>query len=139
MIVLDANVLIALLDRRDALHIRASELVEDHAWDTFCTSAVTFAETLVRPSRLGLASAHEAYLRSVGIRVVPVSRAVARGVADLRAHERVGVPDATAVVTTRHAEGTLATFDRRLGKLARKHGVDLAEPYDDGGPWPFPT
>lgn len=139
MIVLDANVLIALLDRRDALHVQAFELVEDHAWDMFCTSAVTFAETLVRPSRLGLASAHGAHLRSVGIRVVPVSRAVARGVADLCAHERVGVPDAAAVVTTQHASGMLATFDRRLGKLARKHGVELAEPVDDGGPWPFPT
>ncbi|WP_161968406.1 type II toxin-antitoxin system VapC family toxin [Curtobacterium oceanosedimentum] len=136
---LDANVLIALLDRQDALHVRAFDLVEDHAWEAFCASAVTFAETLVRPSRLGLAYAHEASLRSVGVRIVPVSRAIARGVADLCAHERVGVPDATAVVTTQHAEGRLATFDRRLGKLARRHGVDLAEPYDDGGPWPFPT
>jgi len=130
VIVLDANVLIALLDRRDALHGQAFELVEEHAWDAFCTSSVTFAETLVRPSKLGLASAHEAVLRSIGVRVVPMSRAVARGVADLRAHERVGVPDATAVVTTQHAEGLLATFDRRLGKLARRHGVDLAEVLD---------
>ncbi len=139
MIVLDANVLIALLDRRDALHARAFELVEDHAWDTLCTSAVTFAETLVRPSSHGLAAAHETSLRSVGIRVVPLSRAVARGVADLRARERVGVPDATAVVTAQQAGGTLATFDRRLGKLARRLGLRLAEPHDDGGPWPFPT
>lgn len=139
MIVLDANVLIALLDRRDALHARAFELVEDHAWDTLCTSTVTFAEALVRPSRLGLASAHETYLRSIGVRVVPLTHRAAHGIAALRARERVGVPDAIAVITAQQVDGMLTTFDRRLSRLARRHDVDLAEPYDDGGPWPFPA
>ncbi|WP_182046352.1 type II toxin-antitoxin system VapC family toxin [Curtobacterium sp. ME26] len=130
MIVLDANVLIALLDREDGLHTQAFELVEDHAWDVFCTSAVTLAETLVRPTRLGSAADHERHLVALGVHVVAMSRAQARGVAGLRARERIGFPDATAVVTAQGARGRLATFDRRLGKLARKHGVELADVLD---------
>ncbi|MBP1300768.1 PIN domain-containing protein [Curtobacterium sp. 1310] len=137
--VLDANVVIALLDEGDGLHERAYDLVEDHAWDEFCTSALTLAEMLVRPASRGHADRERGTIERLGVSVVPVTGCTARRAADIRASRRLGMPDAVVLVTAQAVHGQLATFDRKLRRIAQAEGLDLAEPDDDGGPWPFPT
>ncbi|MCL9665403.1 PIN domain-containing protein [Curtobacterium albidum] len=137
--VLDANVVIALLDEGDGLHERAFDLIEDHAWDEFCTSALTLAEMLVRPASRGHADRERGTIARLGVTVVPVTDGTARRAADVRATRRLGMPDAVVLVTAQRLQGQLATFDRKLGRIARAEGLVVAEPDDDGGPWPFPT
>lgn len=137
--VLDANVVIALLDEGDGLHERAYDLVEDHAWDEFCTSALTLAEMLVRPASRGHTDRERGTIERLGVRIVPVTDPTAHRAADVRASSRLGMPDAVVLVTAQAVHGQLATFDRKLRRIAQAEGILLAEAYDDGGPWPFPT
>ena len=53
MIVLDASVLIALLDGEDAHHQRAETLLAQEIDDDFAASSLTLAEVLVAPAREG--------------------------------------------------------------------------------------
>ncbi|MDM7891422.1 type II toxin-antitoxin system VapC family toxin [Curtobacterium caseinilyticum] len=136
---LDANVVIALLDEDDDSHARAYDLVEDHAWDDFCTSALTLGEMLVRPAARGPAERERSTIERLGVSVVPVTSSTAVAAARVRADRRVAMPDAVVLVTARSVGAELATFDRKLRRIARSEGLVVAELQDDGEPWPFPT
>lgn len=125
--VLDANVVIALLDEGDALHARAYDLVEVNAWDEFCTSALTLGEMLVRPSTRGLADRERGKIERLGVDVVPLSRDLAIAAAGVKAHRRLQLPDAVVVVTASATGGRLATFDRKLERAARDEAVRIAD------------
>ena len=139
MIVLDANVVIALLDEDDGSHERARDLIDDHEWDEFCTSAVTLGEMLVRPAERGHAERERGTVERLGVAVLPVTSSTALAAARVRASRRVQMPDAIILVTARATGGQLATFDRKLRRVARSEGVVVAERHDDGGPWSSPT
>lgn len=53
LIVLDASVVIAHLDARDALHTQATNYLDSHAGDDFRLPASAYAEVLVEPARTG--------------------------------------------------------------------------------------
>jgi predicted nucleic acid-binding protein len=57
LIVLDASVLIALLDPNDALHTAARAAPARHAGDDLKLPASAYAETLVGPARRGQVAA----------------------------------------------------------------------------------
>lgn len=139
MIVLDANVVIALLDEDDGSHERARDLIDDHEWDEFCTSALTLGEMLVRPAERGHADCEHGAVERLGVTVLPVTSSTAVAAARVRAGRRLQMPDAIVLATARAAGGQLATFDRKLRRIARSEGVVIAELYDDGGPGPFPV
>ncbi len=46
--------------------------------------------------------------------------------------------DAVVLVTARSVGAELATFDRKLRRIARSEGLVVAELQDDGESWPFP-
>ena len=82
-------------------------------------SAVTVAELLIRPFRVGPAavSAVDAFLRQPSLGVVEPDEAIARDAAELLARARVGrLPDAVIAATSRGYQLPLVTGDRRLAR-----------------------
>jgi predicted nucleic acid-binding protein len=100
LIVLDASVLIALLDPNDALHTAARTAVARHAGDDLKLPASAYAESLVGPARRGrLAEAKQAIVALL-LDIVPITGEVAEEAAELRArHPSLRLPDALVVAT----------------------------------------
>ena len=69
MIVLDANVVIAFLDDRDAHHRFAVDLLESNSFDEFACSVITLAEALVHPTAAGVQDAALAAVTRIGVRI----------------------------------------------------------------------
>lgn len=99
--VLDASVLIGLLDRTDALHARASAGFRKYAGDDVVVPASAYSESMVAPARGGrdLVEAVDGFLDTSPIRVVPVDRAIGLRAAAIRAEHRLGLPDALVIAT----------------------------------------
>ncbi len=120
-LILDASVLIGLLDTADAHHDRAVQDTEvaDAAGRRLLTPASAYSETLVafaRADRLG--DAREA-LAAMGIAVVPLTAKMAEQAAELRArHERLRLPDAVVLACARELGGEMLSYDRRLARIA---------------------
>jgi predicted nucleic acid-binding protein len=124
-LILDASVLIGLLDTVDAHHASAVDDTEaaDLAGRQLLTPASAYSEALVafaRAERVG--EAREA-IAAMGIAVTPLTAAIGERAAELRArHERLRLPDAIVLATARVLGGELLSYDRRLMQFARKHG-----------------
>jgi predicted nucleic acid-binding protein len=121
-LILDASVLIGLLDTADAHHARSVDDVEaaDIAGQRLMVPASAYSEALVafaRARRMG--QARDA-IAAMGITVAPLTEAIAEQAADLRArHERLRLPDAIVLATARELDGNLLSYDRSLARLAR--------------------
>ena len=116
--VLDAGVLIAVLDGRDVHHAAArSALTVAAATDELILPASAYAEVLVLPSRLGEAAIAQAdaFVDTIRARVEPATRMVAAAAAMLRARhgQRVKLADALVIATaTALAADRILTTDR---------------------------
>ncbi len=121
MKVLDADVVIAFLDDRDASHRRAVRLLTAVAAgrDELVMGAGAYAETLVHASATGQARVVDAFLDDAGVAVLAVGRPTARAAAALRArHRGLRLPDALSLATALEHDAELLTFDRRLLRVA---------------------
>ena len=115
LLVLDASVVIALLDERDVHHQAALEALEAAKTDEKVLPASAFAEVLVIPFRRGEASATEFQrtLSEVPVRIAPITAEIARSAAALRGrHTAVRLADALVLATGAVLEGTVLTADR---------------------------
>jgi predicted nucleic acid-binding protein len=125
--VLDADVVIAVLDRTDAHHRPAARVVERMLGDgtSMMLSLVNYAETLVRPAERDdtLRSAVDA-IAALGLELIAPTPAVARDAAGLRT-TGISLPDAFAVATAMARGARLAAFDSRVRRAARDAGVAL--------------
>jgi len=126
--VLDTDVVIAALDRRDAHHARAAEAITSMIDDdvALLLSLVNYAETLVKPAEAErtLRAALDA-LGALGIRLVAPTPAIARDAARHRARN-ISLADGFAIATA-HARGaSLASFDVRVRRALPGAGVELA-------------
>jgi predicted nucleic acid-binding protein len=128
--VLDADVVIAALDDRDAHHATAAAWLRRTLADgtRLLLSVVNYAEVLVRPAadRAAFREAVAA-IDALGIEIVSPSAAVARDVAVL-CGSGVDLPDAFALATAVAREASLATFDSGVRNAARAAGAHLALP-----------
>lgn len=125
MIVLDANVMIALLDADDPHHADVLEVMETVVDDELAASVLTVAEALVHPSRAGVGSRALDALVSVGITTIPPADESALALADLRATTGIRMPDAVVLHAAIATGSRLATFDRTLALAARERGVGV--------------
>jgi predicted nucleic acid-binding protein len=120
-LILDASVLIGLLDTADAHHEAAVDDVEaaDLRGDDLVTPASAYSEALVAFARAGrVADAREA-IAAMGIVVTPLTAAIGEHAAQLRAaHERLRLPDAIVLATARVLDAELLTYDDRLARVA---------------------
>jgi predicted nucleic acid-binding protein len=94
VIVFDATVLIAYLDDTDPQHAPAAALLRDQAGSPFATSALTLAETLVRPVSCGAADlVIDILVGQLEITTVPIVGVEAPRLAEIRAHTGLKMPD----------------------------------------------
>jgi len=120
-LILDASVLIGLLDSVDAHHDSAVDEVEaaDQDGISLLIPASAYSEGLVSFARASrLADAREA-IAAMGISVEPLTAAIAELAAELRAgHKRLRLPDAIVLATALHRSARLLTYDDQLSRIA---------------------
>jgi predicted nucleic acid-binding protein len=129
MSVLDASVMIALLDADDAHHARATELIEAaiRADDTLACSVITRAEVLVGPTRRGEDDRARRLLNDLGVITLAIPPDAATRLAKWRAETGVKMPDCCVLLAQADQPyGSLMTFDDRLAKAAVHLGMSVA-------------
>lgn len=103
--VLDAGVIIAILDSSDVHHKTATQAltVARQRGDTLVLPASAYAECLVSPYRRGpeAVAVVDSFVDALPARIEPASRAVATAAAELRARHAGGLrlPDALVVAS----------------------------------------
>jgi len=125
MIVLDASVLIAHLDRHDALHAAAQERLRAAVKQSarFGTSTITLAEVLVDPTRSGTIRAAQAALDALAVAELPLPPSAAERLAALRTDTGLKLPDCCVLLAAETANGAVLTFDDRLARTAAERGL----------------
>ena len=124
MIALDASVLIAHLDDRDAHHAKARELLDAHSVDPLGASDITLAETLVAPARAGRLADADAALRRLGVARLQLGEDAPQRLATLRAGTNLKMPDCCVLLVAQAHAGAVASFDGDLRKAAKKLGLE---------------
>jgi predicted nucleic acid-binding protein len=121
-LILDASVLIALLDTADAHHERSVNDVEraDRTGMRLLVPASAYSEALVAFARAGRIDDARDSIAAMGIAVAPLTAAIAERASELRAcHERLRLPDAIVLASANCLDGELLSYDRRLSSLDR--------------------
>jgi predicted nucleic acid-binding protein len=123
-VVLDTNVVIALMSRTDTLHAQAADAVEtwEQAGARFVLSAVSWAELTVGAARRGDEgrAALGAFLNAAIDRIVPVDQQVSTFAGLLRAEDiSLRLPDALVIATgIRSSADAVLTGDKRIARHA---------------------
>lgn len=119
LIVLDASVLIAHLDREDVLHAGAEAALKAHAADDLVLPASAYAAALVVPAAHDRLAEIRAKVHSLAIRIEPLSAEIAERAAGIRArHRSLRLPDALVIAT-----GDALAADEILSGDRRWQGV----------------
>jgi predicted nucleic acid-binding protein len=103
-LILDASVLIGLLDAGNAHHQQAVEHVDqaDSAGSSLLTPASAYSEALVAFARADRIADARYAIGAMGITVVAMSQTISERAAEIRArHERLRLPDAIVLATAR--------------------------------------
>ena len=122
-LILDASVVIALLDTADAHHERAVDDVEaaDISGHKLLAPASAYSEALVAFARDDRTEDARGAIFAMGIEVTPLTMEIAEQAAVLRArHERLRLPDAIVLATAHQLSAELLSYDARLSRLARR-------------------
>lgn len=122
MIVLDASVLIGLLDNTDAHHADAVALLGREK-PPYLVHSLTLAEILVGPARHARADAVWRDLEGIGVDIADLGPDEPFDLALLRAEHGLKMPDTCVLATARHLDVPLATFDHRLADVADSLGL----------------
>lgn len=133
MIAVDAGVVIAVLDERDAHHEAAFQLLLAAGDQRLVMGAVTRAEALVGAARQGRTAESLANMDVIGIQEVPLPADAATRLAELRAATGAKMPDCCLLLVAQQTGSSLATFDRRLRTAARGLGLAVLPDDDDPG------
>ena len=124
MIVVDASVLIAHLDTRDAQHERAEEQLLNAAGEELGASPITVAEVLVGPARHRRLADAERALAALAIHHVPLGEDAPVRLAALRAETGLKLPDCCVLLAAQQLGAAVLSFDERLVRAAA--GIDIA-------------
>ncbi|MFI4990859.1 MAG: type II toxin-antitoxin system VapC family toxin [Solirubrobacterales bacterium] len=122
-LILDASVLIGLLDSADTHHDRAIDDVEaaDRDGRQLLLPASAYSETLVAFARARRLEEARRAITAMGITIVSLTDTIAERAAELRVrHTRLRLPDAIVLATAQEMRGSLLSYDRRLSQLAGK-------------------
>jgi predicted nucleic acid-binding protein len=126
--VLDTDVVIAALDRRDSHHEDAARAVKAMIDEgiPLLLSLINYAETLVRPAEAerSLRAAVDA-LGALGVKLIAPTPAIALDAARHRAL-RISLADGFALATARAHQASVASFDRRVRRALPRVGLELA-------------
>lgn len=134
--VLDAGILIAVLDGADLHHAAATRALRTRIdrGDELVLPASAYAEVLVAPYRRNeeAVATVEAFLDALPVRVEPATRAIAARAAELRARHgsRLRLPDALVVATAIDLGAEVLTTDSRWPSLPLNVAVTGDDPRD---------
>ena len=123
IVVLDASVVIAFLDRADAHHVAAVEAVAQTRHDELVIPSSAYAEILVDPWRRGpdAVALVKRFLMDLSVRIEPLTAAIAERAAKLRSgHRYVRLPDALVLATADTLGATALTCDRSWPRVSRR-------------------
>jgi predicted nucleic acid-binding protein len=115
-VVLDASVVIALLDASDAHHARALDDVEaaDRREQALMLPASAYSEMLVVFARAGRVAQARDAVSGMGIAIVPLTAEIAQAAAELRArHRHLRLPDALVLASGPAYNAEILSYDRR--------------------------
>jgi predicted nucleic acid-binding protein len=117
VVLLDTSIVIATLNRDDALHKAASRSVRaERERSTLAISALTYAELLVGPMRAGGQALEVVESFAAQVRIIDLSPEIARRAAEERVARGLKLPDAVIVATgLLHAEVILTADARWTG------------------------
>jgi predicted nucleic acid-binding protein len=123
---LDTSIVIAALNRDDALHQAASQAVRaERDRHALAISALTYAELLVGPLRAGGHAVDVVERFAAQVRIVDLSPPIARLAAELRAARGLKLPDAVIVATgLRLQADVIVTADARWKGIETVKVVD---------------
>jgi predicted nucleic acid-binding protein len=124
VIVVDAGVLIAHLDERDALHARAGDALLAAADRRLGCSPITLAEVLVGPARHDRLDAARAAVAELDVEEIPLGEDAPARLAALRAGSGLKMPDCCVLLAAQEsgAEAVL-TFDDALAREVERLGL----------------
>jgi predicted nucleic acid-binding protein len=128
LVVLDAGVLIALLDSRDLHHTWALDVFRDTLEDQLALSSLTYAEVLVHPSRAGMLEQVSEGLVGLRLDIHALSAGDAKSLALLRAQTGLRMPDVVCLELATRLSANLATTDNRLASEAARQSVPVIAP-----------
>jgi predicted nucleic acid-binding protein len=120
---LDANALIAHLDRRDAHHESATQLLAATGTEPLGASVISLAETLVAPAKAGRLADATAAIAHLGVRELGPGPDAARRLAQLRCETGRKLPDCCVLLAAQENGGTVASFDSALIGAAKGLGL----------------
>ena len=123
MIVLDASVLIAHLDQRDAHHARATELLSTTGAEPLGASTITLAEILVAPTRSDRLADVSVALERLGVPELRLGDDAPRRLARLRVDSGCKLPDCCVLLAAEENAGVVASFDSALIEAADRLGI----------------
>ncbi|GAB08398.1 hypothetical protein GOARA_011_00140 [Gordonia araii NBRC 100433] len=123
MIVLDAAILIAHLGVEDPHAEAALEILDTE--ERLAIHPLSLAEVLVHPARSGTESQTLEVIEKLGIEQVSHAPGEPVELARIRAATGLKMPDCCVLVAAEREASSLATFDRRLGEVARNRGVNV--------------
>lgn len=129
MIVLDASVVIALLDGGDAHHAAATGILSEAGAADLSISPITLAEILVGPTRKGRADQAVALLDALDLQAIPWGPGTPARLAALRVATGLGLSDCCVLLAAEEAGfGSVATFDAQLARAAAARGLTVLGP-----------
>ncbi len=120
--IVDANIIIALLDDQDAQHSVAANLIANTDSDLL-VHEITLAETLVHPYRAGAGALALHLIENLGIRTAESLPGFALYLAEVRAETGLKMPDCIGLALAMKLQHDLATFDNRLRNAATRLGL----------------
>ena len=121
-VALDANVIIGLIDSRDAHHERAVFELSAVATreDDLIMASSAYAEAIVQPLRAEQGELVDGFVDASRIAIIPIDRELAREAAALRArHGSLRLGDALVLAVARERDAVLLTFDARLRRISK--------------------
>lgn len=123
MIVLDAGVLIALNDPRDAHHAAVARFLEANVDGRLVANGVTIAESLVHAASEGVLGEVLEDYELLGIEPLDVAGTSAGLIARIRSETRLRMPDSLVLYTCEREQADLVTTDTALARVATARGV----------------
>lgn len=119
MIILDASVLIAHLDRNDAHHERAERLLRENNGRALGASTITLAEALVAGARSGQLRELRGAIERLGVTEMLTGSDAHVRLAELRARTGHKLPDCCVLLAAKEIGGAVASFDAALIEAAK--------------------
>lgn len=127
MITLDAGVLIALFNAKDAHHEAAMKLLDaaTRRDDLLYMNPLSQAEVLVKAAQQGSEKIYYEKIVSIGVATLAAPTDTGVWLAQLRARTGLKLPDCAVILTAQQSGSKIATFDHRLAREARALGVTV--------------